>query len=103
MNKKAIEEYFNKRIKQEQEESSEWIDRILNAESTEEAERVIKEYNKKKFGMTDEELNQKMEKVVNKTTPKPKNNKKRGKKIINSNQLWAQLNEETLKKFGYIK
>lgn len=45
-----LEDYINTRIKQEQEESSEWIDRILNAES-EEAERVLKEYNQKKFGL----------------------------------------------------
>ena len=51
--------------------------------------------------MTDEELNQKMERVVNKTTPKPKRKKKKGKN--NQNQLWAQLNEETLRKLGYIK
>lgn len=52
--------------------------------------------------MTDEELNQKMERVVNKTTTKPKRNKKKGKKM-NQNQLWAQLNVETLRKLGYIK
>lgn len=52
--------------------------------------------------MTDEELNRKMERVVNKTTPKPKRKKKKGKKM-NQNQLWAQLNEETLRKLGYIK
>lgn len=51
--------------------------------------------------MTDEELNRKMERVVNKTTRQPKRKKKNGRK--NQNQLWAQLNEETLRKLGYIK
>ena len=52
--------------------------------------------------MTDEELNQKMERVILKTTPKPKRKKSKGQKK-NSYQLWAQLNEEKLKKLGYIK
>ena len=52
--------------------------------------------------MEDDELIQNMERVVNKTTLKPKRNKKKGKKM-NQNQLWAQLNEEQLRKLGYIK
>ena len=52
--------------------------------------------------MTDEEFNRKMEKVVNKTTPKPKRKKKNGPKT-NAYQLWRQLNDETLRKLGYIK
>lgn len=52
--------------------------------------------------MTDDELNQKMDRVVSKTTPKPKRKKSKGKKQ-NSYQLWEQLNVETLKKLGYIK
>lgn len=53
--------------------------------------------------MTDEELNQKMERVTSKkVTRQPKRKKKKGKKM-NQNQLWAQLNVETLRKLGYIK
>lgn len=52
--------------------------------------------------MTDEELNQKMDRVVSKTTLKPKRRKKKGQKQ-NSYQLWAQLKEEQLRKLGYIK
>ena len=58
--------------------------------------------NQKFRTMTDEELNQKMERVILKTTPKPKRKKSKGQKK-NSYQLWAQLNEEKLKKLGYIK
>ena len=49
--KQELADYINARIKQEQKESSEWIDRILNAESTEEAEMVLKEYNQKKYAL----------------------------------------------------
>ena len=49
--KQELADYINARIKQEQKESSEWIDRILNAESTEEAERVLKEYNQKRYAL----------------------------------------------------
>ena len=49
--KKELSYYINTRLKQEQEESGEWIDRLMNAESNEEAERVIKEYNQKRFGL----------------------------------------------------
>ena len=53
--------------------------------------------------MTDEELNQKMERVTSKkVTRQPKRRKSKGKKQ-NSYQLWAQLNEEQLRKLGYIK
>ena len=52
--------------------------------------------------MTDEEFNRKMERVVSKTTPKPKCRKKKGPKT-NAYQLWKQLNEEQLRKLGYIK
>jgi len=52
--------------------------------------------------MTDEEFNRKMEKVVNKTTPKPKRRKRKGPQT-NAYQLWQQLNEEQLRKLGYIK
>lgn len=52
--------------------------------------------------MTDEEFNRKMEGVVSKTTPKPKRRKKKGTQT-NSYQLWKQLNEELLRKLGYIK
>ena len=49
--KEELADYINNRIKQEQKETSERIDRILNAESTEEAERVLKEYNQKKYAL----------------------------------------------------
>ena len=52
--------------------------------------------------MEEDELIQKIERVVSKTNLKPKRNKKKGKKM-NQNQLWAQLNEKQLRKLGYIK
>ena len=52
--------------------------------------------------MTDEEFNRKMERVVNKTTPKRKSKKKKGPKT-NAYQLWRQLTDEQLRKLGYIK
>lgn len=51
MSKKELEEYVNARLKQEQKESGEWIDRIMNSDSREETLKVIREYNKKKFGL----------------------------------------------------
>ena len=50
--------------------------------------------------MTDEELMKKMENQVNKKSP---GSKKRKTKKKNQYQLWSQLNEETLRKLGYIK
>lgn len=41
-------EYINDRIKQEQEESGEWIDIVLNSETKEEAQKAYNEYLKKK-------------------------------------------------------
>ena len=52
--------------------------------------------------MTDEEFNRKMEKVANKTNPKPKRRKKKGPQT-NAYQLWRQLTDEQLRKLGYIK
>ena len=53
--------------------------------------------------MTDDELNQKVERVTSKkVTRQPKRRKKKGQKQ-NPYQLWAQLNEEKLRKLGYIK
>jgi len=52
--------------------------------------------------MTDEEFYRKMERAANKTTPKRKSKKKKGPKT-NAYQLWQQLNEEQLRKLGYIK
>lgn len=52
--------------------------------------------------MTDEEFNRKMERVTSKkVTQKPKRRKKG--KTQNPYQLWTQLNEEMLRKLGYIK
>lgn len=53
--------------------------------------------------MTDDELNQKMERVTSKkVTLQPKRRKKKGTKT-NAYQLWKQLNDEQLRKIGYIK
>lgn len=49
--KKDLADYINARLKQEQKESGEWIDRIMNSDSREETLKVIREYNKKKFGL----------------------------------------------------
>lgn len=50
--------------------------------------------------MEEDELMKKMEGVTSKVTPKQKKHK--NKKRYNP-KLWEQLNEETLKKLGYIK
>ena len=52
--------------------------------------------------MTDEEFYRKMEKAVNKKTPKPKRRKRKGPQT-NAYQLWRQLTDEQLRKLGYIK
>lgn len=51
--------------------------------------------------MEDDELMKKIEKQVNKKSPASKKKRKPAKK--NQYQLWAQLNEEALRKLGYIK
>ena len=50
--------------------------------------------------MEDDELMKKMDRVVSKATPK---SKKKAKTKRTAYQVWAQLNEETLRKLGYIK
>lgn len=51
--------------------------------------------------MTDDELMKKIENQVSKKTPGSHKKRKPAKK--NQYQLWSQLNEETLRKLGYIK
>lgn len=50
--------------------------------------------------MEEDELMKKIEKQVNKKSPASKKKRKPKK---NQYQLWSQLNEETLRKLGYIK
>lgn len=50
--------------------------------------------------MTDEELNKALTKGTKPLVKKP--SKKKAKKK-NTTKLWEQLNEETLRKLGYIK
>lgn len=50
--------------------------------------------------MTDEELNKMMDKGTKILSRKPSKRKVRRK---SSTKLWEQLNEETLRKLGYIK
>lgn len=51
--------------------------------------------------MTDEELNKALTKGTKPLVKKP--SKKKKAKKINAIKLWEQLNEETLRKLGYIK
>lgn len=51
--------------------------------------------------MEEDELMQKIEKQVKKKSPASKKHRPAKKK--NQYQLWAQLNDETLRKLGYIK
>lgn len=51
--------------------------------------------------MTDEELNKALTKGTKHLVKKP--SKKKKAKKINAIKLWEQLNEETLRKLGYIK
>ena len=50
--------------------------------------------------MTDEELNKALDRGTKPLSKKPA--KKKAKKK-NTTKLWEQLNEETLRKLGYIK
>ena len=52
--------------------------------------------------MEEDELMKKIEKQVNKKSPASKKKRKPNKKE-NNYKLWEQLNEETLRKLGYIK
>ena len=53
--------------------------------------------------MEDDDIMKKIEKQVNKKSPASKKKRNQEKNKVNQYQLWAQLNEETLRKLGYIK